>query len=204
MGLPLELLPLHQNDRFSCSILKPVLSSCPLYADCRFACYSSSHQSLSQDYARSLVLTVSVLISTPHQGFTYVHLLNTYLTTRVAFSLIAHDNCSLQKPHREVWFQLLVVETERPTLIFNTAQKAHAFLHDARATRVFKLTTITRSAGYPKGQVARVSFSWFFFWTSKRRMPAASKQLPLSSGRRNIKLPNTKNVINNYMISSQF
>src|SRR3989304_312248 len=70
----------HQNDRFSCSVLKPVLSSCPLYADCRFVCYASSHQSLSQIYARSLVLTVSFSISTPHQGFTCVHLLNTHLT----------------------------------------------------------------------------------------------------------------------------
>ena len=49
---------------------------------------------------------------------------------------IAHDNCSLQMPHRVVWFQLLVAETERPTLIFNIAWKAHAFLHDTRAKRV--------------------------------------------------------------------
>src|SRR5208282_1905019 len=60
VGSPLGLLPYHQNDRFSCSALKPVLSSCPLYADCRFACYASSHQSSSQARPRSLVLTVSI------------------------------------------------------------------------------------------------------------------------------------------------
>jgi hypothetical protein len=53
-----------------------------------------------------------------------------------AFSLIAHDLYSEQKPHWVVWFQLLVAETERPTLIFNTAWKAYALLHDTplRAT----------------------------------------------------------------------
>ena len=38
-GLPLVLLPSHQEDRFSCSVLKPVLCSCPLYAGCRPARY---------------------------------------------------------------------------------------------------------------------------------------------------------------------
>jgi len=37
VGFPLELLPYHQNDRFSCSVLKPALGLCPLYAGCRSA-----------------------------------------------------------------------------------------------------------------------------------------------------------------------
>ena len=32
VGLPLEFLPYHQNDRFPRSVQKPVLSSRPLYA----------------------------------------------------------------------------------------------------------------------------------------------------------------------------
>ena len=76
-------------------IIKPILSSCPLHADRRFVCYTSSHQSSSQTYARSLVLTVSLSISTPYQGFTCVHLLNTHLIpSRGTFSLIAHDKHS--------------------------------------------------------------------------------------------------------------
>lgn len=79
VGFPLELLPYHQNNRFSCSVLKLVLGSCPLYAGCRFACYASSHQSSSQTHPRSLVLTAPNMFR--HlKGFTCVHLLNTRQT----------------------------------------------------------------------------------------------------------------------------
>ena len=37
VGSPHQLLPLHQDDRFSCSAPKPVLNSCHLHADCHFA-----------------------------------------------------------------------------------------------------------------------------------------------------------------------
>jgi hypothetical protein len=60
--------------------IKAYIEFMPLHADCRFVCYTSSHQSSSQTYARSLVLTVSLSISTPHRWFTFVHLSNAYLT----------------------------------------------------------------------------------------------------------------------------
>ena len=49
--------------------VKACIEFCPLYDDCRFACYASSKLKLSFESINSF--------STPHQG---IHLLNTQLT----------------------------------------------------------------------------------------------------------------------------
>ena len=94
VGFPLELLPWHQNDRFSCSVLKPVLSSCPLYAGCR----SARVPVIVGSY---LWLRLETRFWQHHIHFdtsSGVHLRSSpqYApdSSLTAFSTIAHDQCS--------------------------------------------------------------------------------------------------------------
>ncbi len=65
----------------------------------------------------------SCLYSSSHQDLSQPNAKRLVLTVTLTFPTL----------HRVVWFQLLVAETEMPTLIFSTARKAFTFLHDTLA-----------------------------------------------------------------------
>ncbi len=86
-GSLLEPLPWHRNDRFPRSTQKPVLRSCYLHAGDRLASKQVT-ASLFPGCTTDPGFDLISLLTTRHQQFTCVHLLNTYLTKSCfAFSL---------------------------------------------------------------------------------------------------------------------
>ena len=104
VGLPLELLPLNQDDRFPRSAQKPRSSSCHLYA----GRHPDNKQAPSE-----LILRISKYpsfdavsdISTPHRWFACTHLLDPYLTRSLPclFSLTLTTPALYQRSLR--WFE---------------------------------------------------------------------------------------------------
>lgn len=95
VGLPLEFLPSHRNDRFPRSTQKPESGSRHLYAGCR---PSSKQVTLglileSRKYPSS---DITQKVSTPHQWFALARLPESHLTGSLpCLFLNAHHNGSL-------------------------------------------------------------------------------------------------------------
>ncbi len=84
----------------------------------------------SRDIYGIPVLTTSTCLSTPHQWFTFVRLLNTHLTWSLPclFPNANHLD-SLSTQLRVVWYLLLKVDTGGPPSIFCTALNKSQLIH---------------------------------------------------------------------------
>ena len=71
--------PLSSRDRFLCSIQKPVISSCHLYAGCRLISNQVPFKLISNHHER-FDFDIILSLSTPHRWIIFIHLLITYLT----------------------------------------------------------------------------------------------------------------------------
>lgn len=128
-GSPLEALPWHPDDRFSCSTIKPDTGSRRLYAGCRLVGNQVSTKLVPSDNQQR-VLTSTESLSAPRQRFTCVRLRRTSPNVsstpfpRTLPALTLYQHCS------EVVCDLLLKDDRGgPSSIFMTA-RLFLSLHD--------------------------------------------------------------------------